>query len=180
MRHAKSQDSGYVHHCTQVNKSTTEEGRLEKLFEVLALVESEATEEQCDALKQLISDNSDVFALSDNELGHTDLVQHQVDTGDSPPIKQPVRRVSFFYQDKIACMVDEMERLGVIRKSTSAWSSPVVLIPKKDGSYCFCIDYHKLNGVTKKDVYPLPCIDDILDTLSGAKFFSTIDLAVGY
>lgn len=77
-------------------------------------------------------------------------------------------------------MVDEMERLGVIRKSTSAWSSPVVLIPKKDGSYRFCVDYHKLNGVTKKDVYPLRRIDDIFDTLSGAKFFSTIDLAAGY
>jgi len=119
----------------------------------------------CDALKQLISDNSDVFALSDNEPGHTDLVQHQMDTGDSSPIKQPVHRVPFFYWNKIACMVDEMERLGVIRKSTSAWSSPVVLIPTKDGSYHFCIDYRKLNGVTKKDMYPLPRINDILNTL---------------
>ena len=86
----------------------------------------------------------------------------------------------FFFRDKIAAMVDEMEGLGVIRRSSSAWSSPVVLIPKKDGSYRFCIDYRKLNSIMKQDVYPLPRIDDILDTLSGAKFFSTLDLAAGY
>ena len=76
--------------------------------------------------------------------------------------------------------MEEMENLGVIRRSASAWSSPVVLVPKKDGNYRFCIDYRKLNSVTKKDVYPLPRIDDILDTLAGAKFFSTLDLAPGY
>ena len=154
--------------------------RLEKLYEVLLLEKGAVTQEQCNALKQLIAANADVFALSDDELGHTDLVQHHVDTGDSPPIKQPVRRVPFFYRDKIANLVVEMEDLGVIQKSCSAWSSPVVLIPKKDGSYRFCVDYRKLNNVTKKDVYPLPRIDDILDTLSGAKFFSTLDLAAGY
>ena len=73
-----------------------------------------------------------------------------------------------------------MESLGVIRRSSSAWSSPVVLVPKKDNSYQFCVDYRKLNSVTKKDVYPLPRINGILDTLSGAKFFSTLDLAAGY
>ena len=105
--------------------------------------------------------------MSGDELGHTDLVQHHVDTGDSPPIKQPVRRVPFFYRDKIANLVVEMEQLGVIQKSCSAWLSPVVRIPKKDGSYRFSLDYRKLNNVTKKDVYR-------------AKFFSTLDLAAGY
>lgn len=154
--------------------------RLETLFQLLSLENEVTTPEQTESLKQLIAANADVFALSDDELGHSDLVQHHVDTGSSPPIKQPVRRVPFFYRDKIANMVERMEQLGVIRKSGSAWSSPVVLIPKKDGSYRFCVDYRKLNSVTNKDVYPLPRIDDILDTLSGARYFSTLDLASGY
>lgn len=110
------------------------------------------------------------------------LVKHKVDTGDHPPIKQPVRQFPFVYHDKITKMVEEMKQTGVIQPSSSPWASPVVLVPKKDGSYRFCIDYRRLNSITKKDVYlyPLPRIDDILDTLGGTKFFSSLDLAASY
>ena len=118
-------------------------------------------------------DNADVFALDNSELGHTDLVHHHVDTGDHPPVKQPMRRVPFVYREKIAGLMKEMEEAGVIKPSSSPWASPVVLVPKKDGTCRFCIDY-------RKDVYPLPRIDDILDTLGGTKYFSSLDLAAGY
>ena len=62
----------------------------------------------------------------------------------------------------------------------SPWASPIVLVPKKDGTYRFCVDFRRLNAVTKKDVYPLPHIDDILDTLGESRFFSSLDLASGY
>ena len=77
-------------------------------------------------------------------------------------------------------MVKSMEKQGVIRPSTSPWASPVVLVPKKDGTQRFCVDYRRLNAITKKDVYPLPRIDDILDTLGGNKYFTSLDLAAGY
>jgi hypothetical protein len=69
---------------------------------------------------------------------------------------------------------------GVIQESNSPWTSPVVMVPKKDGSTQFCIDYQKLNAVTKKDCYPLPRIDDLLDSFQGSTCFSTLDLASGY
>ena len=77
-------------------------------------------------------------------------------------------------------MIMKMHEEKVIEPSISPWSSPVVLVKKKDGSTRFCVDYRLLNDVTKKDSCPLPRIDDTLDTLSESNLFSTIDLKSGY
>ena len=66
------------------------------------------------------------------------------------------------------------------RKSSSPWASPIVLVRKKDGKLRFCMDYHRLNAVTRKDVYPLPRIDSLLDQLSGKRIFSTPGARTGY
>ncbi len=76
--------------------------------------------------------------------------------------------------------MDKILRVGVIEESNSVWSSPVVLVTRKDGTTRFCVDYRKLNDVTKKDSYPLPRTDDTLTTLSGSVWFSTLDLKSGY
>ena len=68
----------------------------------------------------------------------------------------------------------------VIRPSNSPWSSPLVLVKKRDGSLRFCVDYRKLNSITVKDAYPLPRIDDTLDALGDVKYFSTLDMSSGY
>ena len=73
-----------------------------------------------------------------------------------------------------------MEEQGIVEPSSSPWCAPVVLIRKKDGSTRFCVDYRKLNNVTRKDSFPLPRVDVTLDALNGAKWFSTLDLKSGY
>ena len=77
-------------------------------------------------------------------------------------------------------MVQEMLDQDVIQPTSSPWASPIVLVKKKDGSMRFCVDYRRLNSITKLDVYSLPRIDDTLDVLAGARFFTTLDLASGY
>jgi hypothetical protein len=76
--------------------------------------------------------------------------------------------------------VDEMLQDGIIKPSKSAWSSPVVIVRKKDGQHRFCIDFRKVNEVTERDAYPLPHITATLDKLRGAKYLSTLDLKNGY
>lgn len=129
----------------------------------------------CDFLK----DFQDIF--SDNVVaGNCDIVKHVINVKDSLPIKQVPRRIPFHMREEVDKIIEDMRKQGVIEESQSPWISPAVLVRKKDGTIRFCVDYRKLNIVTKKDSYPLPRIDDILDQLSGNTWFSTLDLKSGY
>jgi len=132
------------------------------------------------AVRELVLDSHDVFAVMDGERGEVKEVCHEVETGDSPPVRQAARRVPFALREGMSRLVDEMLSGGVIRESASPWASPVVLVKKKSGDLRFCVDYRRLNAVTRKDVFPLPCIDDLLDQLGGKRLFSTLDAKSGY
>ena len=153
---------------------------LVKLMEAMTIYSSNLSADQTALLNKLVEEYSDVFALDATELGSTNLVAHSIDTGDHPPIRQPVRCVPFALNAKMEELVQKMMDQGVIQHSNSPWASPVVLVEKKDGSYRFCVDYRRLNSVTKMDVFPLPRVDDTLDMLAQTQFFSTLDLAAGY
>ena len=131
-------------------------------------------------LKEMLINYQDVFALNDEDMGFTDTIKHQIDTNGSRPIKQRMRRLPHQMAEEADKQVDDMLKRGVIEKSSSPWAAGVVLGKKKDGSFRFCVDYRALNDVTVKDSYPLPKIDETLDSLTGVKWFSTLDLYSGY
>jgi hypothetical protein len=108
------------------------------------------------------------------------LVEHTKDTGDAKPVKQPPRRVPIAFAEEEKKLIMQMQEQGIIRKSSSPWSSPLVLVIKKNGKVRPCVDYRHLNAVTIKDAFPLPRIQDCLDTVAGATIFSTFDLTSGY
>ena len=130
-------------------------------------------------LTNLLVKYQDLFISKADPLGHTDKVKHSIQT-ERPPIRQPIRRLPEALKRTVDVETKQMLDEGVIRTSSSPWSSPVVMVRKKDGSWRFCIDYRKLNSITHRDAYPLPRIDSTLDTLSGLKYFTTLDLASGY
>jgi hypothetical protein len=119
--------------------------------------------------------------ITSEQVGYTEVIKHEVRTGNALPIKQvpyPVKDAK--RKEYIKNEVQKLEKEGIIRKSISPWASPIVLVEKKNGKLRFCVDYRKLNAVTIKDAYPLPRIEDLLDIFNGKKWFTTLDLAQGY
>ena len=137
-------------------------------------------EEESKQLLDLLQQYQDTFARDSLELGNCPFTSHVIDTKDAKPIKQRAYPSGWQEQEKIRAHVDEMLAQDIIEPSVSPWSSPVLLVKKKDDSWRFCVDYRKLNAVTVKDVYPLPRIEDALARLNGAKVFSSLDLQAGY
>ena len=121
-----------------------------------------------------------VFALDGAQNGRMPSKKMRIDTGSHPPIRQRAYRTPLSKRIQVEEELQKMLDEGVIRPSKSEWASPITLVPKKDGSIRFCVDYRKVNAATRKDAHPLPLIQDIFDSLTGAKIFSTLDLKSGY
>lgn len=107
-------------------------------------------------------------------------ITHNIEVGDAEPIKQRPHPVSPKVLTEIHSEVDRLLREGIVVPSRSPWSSPVVMVRKPDGSFRFCIDFRKVNAVTRKDAYPLPLMTSLLDGLQKAKYLSKIDLKEAY
>jgi len=131
-------------------------------------------------VRQLLADYTDVFMSPDGQLGNTSVAKHTINLTDERPFRQRLRRAALVHQDVIDKEVHKMLDTDIIEPSDSPWASPVVMVKKKDGTWRFCIDYRKLNSLTRKDSYPLPHIEDTLDALAGSHYFCALDLASGY
>ena len=131
-------------------------------------------------IANLLGKYGDIFSKDEHDLGRTGIIKHKISVDNTRPIKQAMRRVPVHMQDEVDRQLDLMLEHDIIQPSTSPWASAIVLVKKKDGSRRFCIDNRRLNDVTVKDAYPLPRIDESLDQLAGAKWFSCLDLSAGY
>uniref|UniRef100_A0A0A9D2Y9 Reverse transcriptase domain-containing protein n=1 Tax=Arundo donax TaxID=35708 RepID=A0A0A9D2Y9_ARUDO len=131
-------------------------------------------------LEHLLDSFADLFGEPDGlPPPHTHDHQIRLEEGTGPVVVRPYRYPQL-QKDELERQCDEMLRKGFIRLSTSAFSSPVLLVKKQDGTWRFCVDYRALNAITVKDKFPIPVVEELLDELHGARFFTKLDLRSGY
>ncbi|GBN48694.1 Retrovirus-related Pol polyprotein from transposon 17.6 [Araneus ventricosus] len=137
-------------------------------------------DEQKLRVMNLLSKYNSVFALNISDLGQCDLIKHEIHLSDQISIRQKPYRVPYHLKPEIRSQINVLLEAGIIQPSTSSFSAPVILVKKSDGSYRLVADLRKLNAKTVPDNYPLPNLTEMIDNLSGAKFFSTLDLTSGF
>ena len=113
-------------------------------------------------LAALLRRYSDALATGPMDLGYCSVLEHDIDTGDAEPIRQPPRRPFLSARQAEEDILNEILQTGVIEPSNSPWSSPVCMV-RKDGSYRYCVDYRRMNSVTIKDAFPVPDMKNTLD-----------------
>ena len=122
----------------------------------------------------------DVFSRGEHDVGLTQEISHDIPVlPGTAPIKQPPHRLGPEKEAEVQRQVKGLLDKGLIEPASGAWSSPVVLVRKKDGTWRFCVDYRRLNAVNQYDAYLLPRIDESLDALSGRQYFSTLSVVTG-
>ena len=131
-------------------------------------------------LARLIDRHLTCFSTSPTDLGRTSILKHEIDTGDAQPVKTPPRRPPMAFEGEQERVIQQQLDAGVFRPSTSPWASALVYVRKKCGGVRACVDYRRVNDLTKKCAYPIPKISECLDCLGDAKIFSTLDLQSGY
>lgn len=180
MTHTVSLPEINVVELTQQPQITYPEWTQETLIDAFQIDSTDLTRDQKDKLIELLLRYPTVLSLGDADVGCTSVLKHVIDTIIDDPINVPVRRIQgpILYEIEEVCQQLEVD--GIIRRSFSPYSAPVVPVRKPDGTLRLCIDYRKLNQITKGDSFPIPNLVDTLFSLQGMKFFSTIDLIKGY
>ena len=167
----------------QEQSTLAEAERQELLLEKLDLTGLEAwPEEQAEKARSLLKEYHDIFSLEKNDTGYTKATKHKIvlKDPDTLPFKERFRRIPPPQLNEVRAHLKMMLDAGVIWPSNSPWRNAVVLVRKKDGSLCFCINFRRLNALTVKDSHPLPCICETLESLAGAAHYSTIDMNSGF
>ena len=153
---------------------------MDKSLTASLLPSSELSKEEYEKAEQLLQAYSDIFSASSHDIGQTDIIHHHINTSAETPVRQRAYRTSPAMRVEIQKQVDDLLQRGIIEESYSPWSSPIVMVKKKDDTFRFCVDYRKLNAVTVRDSHPIPRQDDSIDSLSSSTYFSVMDLSSGY
>ena len=152
----------------------------EALQKAASKINPNLTREQIEEVKKLLSEYIDILSSGPNDMGRTDIVEHHIDTGNAGSVKQAPPRLPYALKDNVDEEVKRLMEDGLVTPSKSPWASPIVILHRKDGTIRLCIEYRKLNEITRKNSYPLPRIDALFDNLRGSKYFTIMDLISGY
>ena len=128
----------------------------------------------------LLNKYHDIYLLEPGELGCTSLAKHEIRVVDDKPFKERFQMIPPPMVEEVRAHMKEMLEVGTIHPSQSPWCNAVMLVRKKDGGLHFCIDFCKLNARTKEDSFPLPSIQEAIESLIGAGYFSCLDLKAGF
>ena len=131
-------------------------------------------------LQELLYEYRDVFSKGDWHIGKTDGAEHFINTGVAEPNYTKQYRLPHSQKAEAETYIQDMKKHGIIEQANSPWSSPFILVKKKDGTNRFVIDYRKLNNKTVKDRMPIPNVEELIDNLSQSSIFSLLDLTSGY
>ena len=181
-----SNDVSFQNDLTEYSRHSenTEMGDIEIPDHLLLLYQNSCeclNDEEKAKLKYLLFKNEDVFSKGDFDLGKTDIVKHEIKLlPGAKPVKIPPRRLAPDAREAADKIVDNLLKRGLIRASESNWSSPIVLVKKRDSTFRLCLDYRMVNARSKQDGYPQPLISETLDHLANSKYFCTLDLAAGF
>ena len=168
-----------IEECREVNRSIPKKRKCVKKQEIEDMTFEGLNKDQVRRLKDLLWKYKDRFTPKGTFPRPAMVRGHQIFT-DGPPIATRPYRYSETENQVINWEVDKMLAFEIIRQSDSPWSSTIVLVRKANGKVRFCVDYRRLNAITKKDSFPMPRIDDTLDWIGKGKWFTTLDLASGY
>ena len=164
----------------QINQQTVSTEQIDDNIHSINVDNTKLTTEEKNRVYEFLLKWQHLFSKGPTDLGCTNLVEHEIHLENDQPFKEPYRRVPPALFQEVREHLKEMLEIGAIRDSNSPFSSNVVIARKKDGRIRFCIDFRKLNQRTTKDAYAIPRIDDTLHLLTGAKYFSKLDLKSGY
>ena len=130
--------------------------------------------------ERMLMEHHHIFSLDKNEIGCTNSAEHIIELMDDEPFKERFRRIAPPLLEEVRENLQDMLDGGAIQPSKSPWCNAIVLVRKKDGTLRFCIDFRKLNARTKKDSYPHPRMQETMESMVGARFFSSMDLKSGF
>ena len=156
------------------------------------LKDAEISEETLQKFEKLCEDQKDAFSKNNRDIGRTQLIEMEIDTGGSVPLAQSPYTLPLKHYDWVRKEIETLEKAGIIERSLSPWASPVIVVPKKSAPdepprRHLCVDYRRVNALQQEvkrtdkstgclTLYPLPKIDEMFAKLGGARVFSTIDL----
>ena len=128
----------------------------------------------------MIYDHTEVFSLFDGDLGFCNVLKHSIPTTTDKPVYLPHRQIPVQLQSEVRKCLDNWLKQGIIRPSKSPYVSQVVIVHKKTGEICLCVNFRRLNAITISDSFPLPHVEEALQLVQVAVWFSSFDLAQGY